>query len=144
MGVTGTGGLGLDWANVIARKNQIVSRWSARKAKGLERKGIAVLRGQARFIGHDELTIEGRRVAAQRIVVANGSSPARPPIPRIEHALTSTALLDLLTRPQRLIVVGGGYIGMAFAFVGGRADTSATVPQSGPHVLPGVRSGTCC
>jgi pyruvate/2-oxoglutarate dehydrogenase complex dihydrolipoamide dehydrogenase (E3) component len=136
LGITGTEGLGLDWAAVIARKNQLVSEWSAGKPESLERKGIAVLRGQARFVDPHELAIEGRRVTAERVVVATGSSPARPPIPGIEHAVTSAELLDQPTRPERLVVIGGGYIGMELAFVFGRAGTRVTVLQSGPLVLP--------
>jgi pyruvate/2-oxoglutarate dehydrogenase complex dihydrolipoamide dehydrogenase (E3) component len=136
LGVTGTASLGLDWGAVIARKNQIVSDWSAGKPANLERQGIAVLRGSARFVAPRELDIAGRRVSAERIVIATGSAPARPSIPGIEHAITSTELLDLTVRPERLVVVGGGYIGMEFAFVFGRAGAHVTVLQSAPHVLP--------
>ncbi len=136
LGLTGTAGLGLDWGAVIARKNQLVADWSAGKPEGLERQGIAVLRGPARFVGPRELEIAGQRVSAERIVIATGSAPARPSIPGIEHALTSTELLDRTARPERLVVVGGGYIGMEFAFIFGRAGTRVTVLQSEPHVLP--------
>jgi pyruvate/2-oxoglutarate dehydrogenase complex dihydrolipoamide dehydrogenase (E3) component len=136
LGLTGTAGLGLDWGAVIARKNRLVSDWSAGKPDSLERRGIAVLRGPARFVAPRELEIAGRRVSAERIVIATGSVPARPSIPGIEHALTSTELLDLPVRPERLVVVGGGYIGMEFAFIFGRAGAHVTVLQSAPHVLP--------
>jgi pyruvate/2-oxoglutarate dehydrogenase complex dihydrolipoamide dehydrogenase (E3) component len=136
LGLIGTAGLGLDWGAVIARKNRLVADWSAGKAEGLERQGIAVLRGAARFVGSRELEIAGQRVSAERIVIATGSAPARPAIPGIEYALTSTELLDRTARPERLVVVGGGYIGMEFAFIFGRAGTRVTVLQLGPHVLP--------
>ncbi len=136
LGLTGTASLGLDWGAVIARKNQLVADWSAGKPESLARKGIAVLRGQARFVGPRELEIDSQRVIAERIVIATGSAPARPSIPGIEHAITSTELLNLTVRPERLVVVGGGYVGMEFAFIFGRAGTRVTVLQSGPHVLP--------
>ncbi len=136
LGLTGTASLGLDWGAVIARKKQLVADWSAGKPESLERNGIAVLRGPARFVGPRELEIDSRRVIAERIVIATGSAPARPSIPGIEHAITSSELLDLTVRPERLVVVGGGYIGMEFAFIFGRAGTPVTILQSGPHVLP--------
>jgi pyruvate/2-oxoglutarate dehydrogenase complex dihydrolipoamide dehydrogenase (E3) component len=136
LGLTGTASLGLDWGAVITRKNRLVSDWSAGKPESLGRQGIAVLRGPARFVGPRELEIAGQRVSAERIVIATGSAPARPSIPGIEHALTSTELLDLTARPERLVVIGGGYIGMEFAFIFGRAGARVTVLQSGPYVLP--------
>ncbi len=136
LGLTGTGGLGLDWGAIIARKNGIIASWSEGKDARLERRGIAVLRGRARFEGPHELAVDGRRVTAERVVIATGSSPARPPIEGIERALTSTELLEQTTRPDRLVVIGGGAIGMEFGFAFGRAGSRVTVLQSGPGVLP--------
>jgi glutathione reductase (NADPH) len=68
-------------------------------------------------------------VTAERVVIATGSRPARPPIEGIEHALTSTELLNRAERPDRLVVIGGGMIGM---------EPQVTVFQSGPHVLPAL------
>jgi len=107
LGLTGTGSLGLDWGAVIARKDQLVSEWSAGKPESLERKGIAVLRGQARFVGPRELEIAGQRVTPERIVIATGSAPARPSIPGIEHAITSTE--------QRPVVPRRGHVGSSLS-----------------------------
>jgi pyruvate/2-oxoglutarate dehydrogenase complex dihydrolipoamide dehydrogenase (E3) component len=138
LGVTGTAGIDLDWPAVIARKDRLVASWTEGGDERLARQGIAVLRGRAAFTGPHELTVDGRRVTAERVVVATGSSPARPPIPGIEHALDSTGLLALTTRPARLVVVGGGAIGMELGFCFARAGTRVTVLQSGSAVLPAV------
>jgi pyruvate/2-oxoglutarate dehydrogenase complex dihydrolipoamide dehydrogenase (E3) component len=138
LGIRGSEGIGLDWAAVIARKNRIVAEGSAGKAKSLTEAGIAVLRGHARFVGPHEIAVDGRRVTAERIVLAMGSSPARPPIEGIERAQTSDQLLQQTTLPQRLVVIGGGVIGMELGFAFGRAGSRVTVLQSGEHVLPGV------
>lgn len=138
LGVTGTVDLGLDWGAVIARKNRLVAEWSAGKDRSLERQGIAVLRGHAIFRGPHELEVGGRRVTAERVVIATGSAPARPPIPGIEHAVTSDELLDRTTLPGRMVVIGGGMIGMELGFAFARAGTRVSVLQSGPQVLPPV------
>jgi pyruvate/2-oxoglutarate dehydrogenase complex dihydrolipoamide dehydrogenase (E3) component len=136
LGVTGTAGLGLDWGAIVARKDRLVASWTEGSDERLARQGIAVLRGRAAFDGPHELTVDGRRVTAERVVVATGSSPARPPIPGVEHALDSTRLLDLTARPARMVVIGGGAIGMEFGFAFARAGTRVTVLQGGPAVLP--------
>jgi pyruvate/2-oxoglutarate dehydrogenase complex dihydrolipoamide dehydrogenase (E3) component len=138
LGIRGSEGIGLDWAAVIARKNRLVASWSEGKPEAFEEQRITVLRGRARFLGPHEIAVDGRRVTAERIVLATGSSPARPPIEGIERALTSDQLLEQTTLPPRLVVIGGGAIGMELGFAFGRAGSRVTVLQAGEHVLPGV------
>ncbi len=81
-----------------------------------------MLRGEARFTAPDTLAVDGRRITARRIVIAAGSTASVPPIPgldRVPH-LTNTTLFDLAERPDHLLILGGGPIGleMADAFAG--------------------------
>jgi glutathione reductase (NADPH) len=136
LGIRGAEGIGLDWSAVIARKNGLVSSWSEGKPEALEQQRIAVLRGRARFIGPHEIAVDERRVTAERIILATGSAPTRPSIEGIERGLTSDQFLERTTLPGRLVVIGGGAIGMEFGFALGRAGARVTVLQSGDHVLP--------
>jgi pyruvate/2-oxoglutarate dehydrogenase complex dihydrolipoamide dehydrogenase (E3) component len=136
LGVTGASGVGLDWAAITARKNRLVESWSKGKPEKLREQGIDVVRGPAAFTGPHELRVGERALTAERVVIATGSSPARPSIPGVEHAITNEELLQLTTRPDRLVVIGGGAIGMEFGFAFARAGTRVTVLQSGPAVLP--------
>jgi len=138
LGLTGTAGVGIDWKAVIERKNGIVASWSAGKGKGLEKAGVTVLKGRARFVSPHELRVDGRAVSAEKIIIATGALPARPPIAGVERALTSDELLELTTLPARMVVVGGGFIGLELGFAFARAGTSVTVLQSGPLLLPRV------
>jgi pyruvate/2-oxoglutarate dehydrogenase complex dihydrolipoamide dehydrogenase (E3) component len=72
------------------------------------------------------------------VILATGSAPGRPPIPGIERALTSDQLLAVTTLPPRLVVIGGGAIGMEFGFAFGRAGSRVTILQGGDHVLAGA------
>ncbi|HEY7138736.1 MAG TPA: NAD(P)/FAD-dependent oxidoreductase [Methylomirabilota bacterium] len=136
LGIRGSEGIGLAWHAVIARKNRLVANWSKGKAAALTHEGITVLRGRARFVGPHEIVVGKRRVRAKRIILATGSAPARPPIEGIERGLTSDQLLERTTLPGRLVVIGGGAIGMELGFAFGRAGSRVTVLQSGEHVLP--------
>jgi pyruvate/2-oxoglutarate dehydrogenase complex dihydrolipoamide dehydrogenase (E3) component len=89
-------------------------------------------------VGPHDLLVGARRITAERVVVATGSAPARPAIEGIEHALTSDQLLDHTALPSRMVVIGGGVIGMELGFVFARAGTRVTVLQSRGRVLPGV------
>jgi pyruvate/2-oxoglutarate dehydrogenase complex dihydrolipoamide dehydrogenase (E3) component len=138
LGLTGTTGVGVDWGAVIARKNRTIADWSKGKERSLERQGITVLRGRGTFLGPHELQVGDRAVTAAKVVIATGSSPARPPIEGIERAVTSEELLDRTELPGRMVVIGGGAIGMELGVAFGLAGSRVTVLQSGPHVLPAV------
>ncbi len=138
LGLTGTGGLGLDWPAIIARKDEMVQSGSKGTRRSLEKQGIAILEGRARFLGPSEVEAGGRKVTAEKFIIATGSSPARPALEGVEHTITSDELLDLKTLPERMVVIGGGIIGMELGFCLARAGARVTILQRGPHVLPGV------
>jgi pyruvate/2-oxoglutarate dehydrogenase complex dihydrolipoamide dehydrogenase (E3) component len=99
--------------------------------------GVTVLRTTARFIGPDEIEAGEARVRARRFVVATGSSPFMPPIPGLAEAsaLTNETVFDLDTRPDHLIVIGGGPIGIELAQAHRRLGAAVTVLEHG-HILP--------
>ncbi len=140
LGLTGLEGIGLDWPAIIERNDNIVGSWSEGADVSLEKKGIAILRGQARFTGPTELEVDQlrRRVTASRFVIATGSSPGRPAIEGIENTISSDGLLNRKHLPDRMAVIGGGVIAMELGFCLARAGTKVTVLQKGPQVLPGV------
>ncbi len=84
--------------------------------------GVTVLNGQARFADPGTLIVDGRRITAQRIVIAAGSRAAAPAVPGLETVpyWTNESLFDLTVRPDHLLILGGGPIGleMADAFSG--------------------------
>lgn len=138
LGVKGAEQLWLDWPAMIARKNEIVAGWSKSKDATPGKLGVPALRGHAVFAGPHEITVDGRSYSAEKFVIATGSKPARPPIPGAEHAMTSDELLHLREQPKRLVVIGGGFIGLEFGFALARAGTRVTLLQSGPYIGPAL------
>jgi len=111
--------------------------------------GAEVMRGEAHFIAPNALTVNGRRITARRVVIAAGSSPAVPPIPGLDRVpyLTNTSLFDLAERPDHLMILGGGPIGLemadAFAGLGCRATVveAATIAgKEDPELVEQLRS----
>jgi glutathione reductase (NADPH) len=138
LGIKGTEQLTLDWPAMIARKNQIVASWSQSKNATPGKMGIPTLRGHAVFAGPNEIAVEGRNYSADKFVIATGSKPARPPIPGAEHAITSDELLQLKEQPKRMVVIGGGFIGLEFGFALARAGSKVAVLQSGAQIAPAL------
>ncbi len=94
-----------------------------------------VLRGEARFLDPDTLSIDGRRLTARRIVIAAGSRAAIPPIPgldRVPH-LTNETLFTLAQPPAHLLVLGGGPVGLEMATAHAGLELPRNPDRGRPH-----------
>jgi glutathione reductase (NADPH) len=105
-----------DWPALIAAKDRELDRLNLVYLKLLRDVGVSLHYGRARV--HDAHTVrihgEGgeQELTAAHILVATGSSPTRLPIPGSELAIDSNQALSLPQLPRRLVVLGGGYIGV--------------------------------
>ncbi len=104
----------VDFSAVMARKNDMVTRWRAGVERRLAAAGerLRFVRGHARFVAPRTVEVNGERYRAEQIVINVGARPARPELSgleRIEH-LDSTSLLDLKELPEHLLILGAGYI----------------------------------
>jgi pyruvate/2-oxoglutarate dehydrogenase complex dihydrolipoamide dehydrogenase (E3) component len=79
--------------------------------------GVRVVEGAARFKDGGTVVVGATEIAARRFVIATGSSPALPPIAGLDGVpyLTNETIFDLATRPDHLIVIGAGAIGLELA-----------------------------
>ena len=99
--------------------------------------GVEVIRGSARFVDEVTIDVEGRRLTASRIVLATGSRPAVPPIQGLEAALylTNETAFDLAELPRRLIVIGGGAVGLELGQAFRRLGSEVAIIE-GDRLLP--------
>ena len=91
--------------------------------------GVHVIKSAAKFIDSGTVEAGGQRITARRFVVATGSRAAIPPIPGLAEVgyLTNETIFELTERPEHLIVVGGGPIGIEMAQAFRRLGASVTV-----------------
>jgi len=94
--------------------------------------GVRVIRGAARFESRNQLKAAGYQIDAKRIVIATGSSAALPPIPGLDEVgvLTNETIFDLDTRPEHLIIIGGGPIGAEMAQAHRRLGSRVTLLET--------------
>ena len=104
-----------DWSRLIVNKNKEIARLNGIYRGVLERGGVTIMEARARLLDPHTLDVGGRRVTADRILIATGGWPVVPDIPGKEHAITSNEAFFLKDRPRRAIIVGGGYIAVEFA-----------------------------
>ena len=99
-----------DWPLLKRKRDAYVLRLNGIYERNLEAKGVAYVRGAARFLDAHTLEVGGRRMSAQHIVIATGGKPAVPKLPGAELGITSDGFFELEARPRRVAVIGSGYI----------------------------------
>lgn len=100
--------------------------------------GCELIFGAARFLDPHGVQVNDRQIRSRRFVIATGSRPLIPPIEGLEEAgyLTNRDLFSLRTLPSRLMVLGGGPIGLEMAQAFSRLGSQVTVVERLPHLLP--------
>jgi glutathione reductase (NADPH) len=126
-----------DWTRLIASKNREIERLNGVYERLLESAGVEVLRARATLDGAHAVKIGHEKVSARYILIATGSWPTIPKIPGAEHAFTSNEAFFLEKLPRRVIVVGGGYIGVEFASIFNGLGSEVTQVYRGLHLLRG-------
>ncbi|WP_075216632.1 glutathione-disulfide reductase [Mongoliimonas terrestris] len=128
-----------DWPTLIAAKDREIDRLEKAYVANMERSGATILRTRAEIVDPNTVRLaDGRRVTAERILVATGAWPFLPAkVPGIEHAVTSNEIFDLPALPPRVVVVGGGYIAVEFACIFNGLGVETTLVYRGEQILRG-------
>ncbi len=117
---------GHDWKQLKEMRDAYVLRLNGIYEANLARRGLALIRGRARFIDRRTVATDTARLSAPHIVIATGGRPVVPSIPGAELGITSDGFFELSERPRRVAVVGSGYIAVElagiFASLGSAAD----------------------
>ena len=124
-----------DWPVMQARKDKVVAGMRNGVQSLLKSNGIELVAGRGRLSGGLTVAVDGRDLGATNILLAPGSVPAQPPIPGIEHGLTSDDILAIRDIPSSLVIVGGGVVGMEFAGIFNTLGAKVTVIEMLDQVL---------
>ncbi|MFN9831817.1 MAG: glutathione-disulfide reductase [Phenylobacterium sp.] len=132
-------GATFDWARFREAKDREIARLSGLYVANLTRSGGEILEGRAVLTGPQSLQVEGRgAVTAQRILIATGGRPWKPEdLPGADLAITSEEAFDLPTLPERIVIVGGGFIAVEFAGIFNGLGVDVTLVYRGDQVLRG-------
>ena len=107
-----------DWAKVQAWKDEVVTTLVGGVAMAEKRNGVEVADAHGTLVGPGRVEVNGEVKTADHVILATGSVPVMPPIPGAKDnpgVVDSTGLLALETFPSKLVVIGGGVIGVEFA-----------------------------
>jgi glutathione reductase (NADPH) len=129
-----------DWRKLVAAKEREISRLSGVYRANLEKAGVTIIESRAEIEDAHGVRLhrDGRLISARNILVATGGAPSHlPGVAGLEHAITSNEVFDLKKFPDRLIIVGGGYIAVEFAALFARLGSAVTLVMRASNILRG-------
>lgn len=121
----------------IKRKQGVIRRHE--NAKWFRKQGMDVELGEAEFIGKNQIKINGKIYSGKRIVIATGSRPQMPKIKNIKKVksiYTNETIFDIDDFPKKLVVIGGGPVGVELGQAFLRLGANVTIIQRGSYFLP--------
>ncbi|HEU4616462.1 MAG TPA: dihydrolipoyl dehydrogenase [Gammaproteobacteria bacterium] len=133
----------IDTAKLRRWKNDVVGQLTQGLAALAKQRRVEVVRGTGRFVSANEIEVEQggerRRVPFDQCIIAAGSEPTRlPGLPDDPRVMDSTAALELEELPERMLVIGGGIIGLEMATVYDALGVEVSVVELTKTLLPGV------
>ena len=129
----------IDFGAVMARQRAIVEQIAAdERDERFTDAGIEVIHGRGSFADRHTLSVDGRPIRSRSFVVAAGSHAAVPPVPGLDQVpyLTNRTIFGLVHLPERLLVLGGGAIGLELAQAFARFGSTVTVIELAERLLP--------
>jgi dihydrolipoamide dehydrogenase len=134
----------LDHEAVVTRKDRVVKRLVTGVKSTLRACGVEVLAGEGRIAGASEFGIHvavgDQTYVGKYLIIATGSQPLLPPLPGLAEGMerkfvqTSCDILSLRELPEKLVVIGGGIIGLEMAYYFSAAGSCVTVVEQLPKV----------
>ncbi|KAG9452540.1 hypothetical protein H6P81_005444 [Aristolochia fimbriata] len=120
-----------DWSTLMANKNAELQRLTGIYKNILKNAGVTLIEGRGKIVGPHSIDVDGKLYSARHILISVGGRPFIPDIPGNEYAIDSDMALDLPSKPDKIAIVGGGYIALEFAgiFNGLTSDVHVFIRQ---------------
>jgi glutathione reductase (NADPH) len=106
-----------DWQHFITSIDNEVNRLAQLHTNFLAKAGVELITSRATIVDSHTIEVDGRKVAADKILIAVGGRPIKPDIPGMEHVMTSNEMFHLPEKPKHIAIIGAGYIGVEFASI---------------------------
>ena len=135
-----------DYSKMVSRKNKLVRKLVGGVKMKMKSNKVEVIEGEAVLESSTDegvvVNCNGEKYTGKNVMISTGSEASVPPIPGLEEAgdviLTNREILEMTERPESLVVIGGGVIGMEFACFYQGLGTKVTVVEMLPEILGGL------
>ena len=140
-GINISGKIQLDFKKMISRKTEVVEQTTKGINFLMEKNNISVFEGLGSFSSPTKIEVKGKNneiIETKNTIIATGSKPANLPFIKIdkERIITSTEALSLKEIPRKLIIIGGGVIGLELGQVYSRLGSEVSVIEYADRILP--------
>ncbi|TDQ63728.1 NADPH-glutathione reductase [Maritalea mobilis] len=128
-----------DWQTLRDNKDKEIQRLEGIYGNILDNAGVTVFRDRAELTSGTSVKLQkdGEELTADRILIATGGTPFVPNIPGAELGITSNEAFHLDELPEKILIVGGGYIAVEFAGIFAGLGVKTTLAYRGPQILRG-------
>ncbi|MEL6747027.1 MAG: glutathione-disulfide reductase [Pseudomonadota bacterium] len=129
-----------DWSVLKSNKDREIARLEEIYRSNLQKSGVTIFDDRAEFADPHTLQLvsSGKRITAQRILIATGGRPSTiTDLPGFELTMTSDDIFEMETFPERVVLAGGGYISIEFAGIFAGLGAETTIIYRGPKLLRG-------
>jgi glutathione reductase (NADPH) len=127
-----------NWPTLIANKDKEITRLEGLYAANLARSKVEIHKSRAVLAGPNAVKLaDGRTITAKNILIATGGTPKHDAFPGHDLAITSNEAFHLASLPNRIVVVGGGYIAVEFAGIFHGLGVETTLVYRGEKILRG-------
>ncbi len=133
-----------DWPTFLEAKDREIARLSGLYIANLSNAGAEIVHARAELLDAHTISLPSKdlKVTADKILIATGGWPTLPAdLPGVEHAMTSNEAFHLKELPERILIVGGGYIAVEFAGIFNGLGVDTTLLYRGPNILRGFDDG---
>lgn len=129
------GNASIRWSELMAFKRTFTESVPRASEDKFKQAGMDTFHGKASFVDEDHIRVGDEVLQGKHILIATGARPAPLPIDGAEHLIYSDDFLDLEQLPDKLVLVGGGYIAFEFAHIAARAGTEVHIIHRGEEPL---------
>lgn len=143
-GIDTTGTFAPNFSAMTARRDDVVRSLRAHLQHQLKENGVQVLAGEARFVSEHKISLTAadgsvRELSAVHIVIATGSFPLRPPLEGVDlpGVVTSDELLQMNEVPRSVVTIGGGAVGVEFAYLLHELGARSTLIEAENQIMRG-------
>jgi dihydrolipoamide dehydrogenase len=128
---------GIDMSGVNSYKDGVVGKLYKGLQGLVKSRKITMINGHGTLVGPDAVEVDGQRYTGRNVVLASGSySKTLPGLELGGRVMTSTEAINLDYVPDRVVVLGGGVIGVEFASVWKSFGAEVTIVEALPHLVP--------
>jgi glutathione reductase (NADPH) len=126
---------GHDWPLLKAKRDEFILRLNGIYENNLARRKIELVRGRAHFVDAHTVRAADRNLTGRHIIIATGGRPMLPAIAGAELGITSDSFFELQERPERVAVVGSGYISIELTGIFAALGSKTTLVLRGESAL---------